>query len=145
MSHQVRAPVGADVPVLVALTEALGYPCSEPDLHERLSRLSAVPGQVVFVVTDATDCPLGWVHAFEGIQLTSPPFVEIAGLVVDEQAQGQGLGKMLVDAVAAWAKGRNVARLRVHTRICREGAHHFYVRQGFMQMKTQHVFQCELK
>ncbi|WP_148254275.1 GNAT family N-acetyltransferase [Aidingimonas lacisalsi] len=145
MAGTIRPPADDDVPVLVALAEALGYPCQVSEMRERLAFLDGRSGHVVRVVSDDADCPLGWIHAFESAQLTGGPFVEIAGLVIDDRARGIGLGKCLVDAVAAWAKARGIYRLRVHSRVSRTGAHRFYRRLGFEQTKTQHVFQHDLK
>ncbi|MFC3283471.1 GNAT family N-acetyltransferase [Litchfieldella rifensis] len=141
MSRRVRSPIDDDVPALVRLSGALGYPCQASEMRERLAFLGSRPGHVVLVVSDDANQPLGWIHAFESAQLTSPPFVEIAGLVIDEEARGEGLGQLLVEGVAAWAKERGIGRLRVHSRISRGDAHRFYTRLGFMQVKTQHVFQ----
>jgi GNAT superfamily N-acetyltransferase len=65
-------------------------------------------------------------------------------LVVDERARGAGVGRELVASAEAWAVARGCRRLTVATRITRERAHRFYLREGFSLDKTSHVFQKPL-
>lgn len=143
MTRRIRQARAEDASALAHMSDMLGYPCDVAGMAKRLARLDAMPGHRVLVAVDTSDMPQGWIHAFESAQLTSPPFVEIAGLVIDERSRGDGLGRLLVEDVAAWAGRRGIDRLRVHSRTCRDGAHRFYERLGFTRVKTQHVFQCE--
>lgn len=143
MTRRIRRARAEDASALAGLSDMLGYPCDVAEMAARLARLDAMPNHVVLVVVDADGASQGWIHAFESAQLTSSAFVEIAGLVIDERSRGEGLGRLLVEGVAAWAGQRGIDRLRVHSRTCRDGAHRFYEHLGFTRSKTQHVFQCE--
>jgi GNAT superfamily N-acetyltransferase len=66
---------------------------------------------------------------------------EIAGLVVDETARGGGIGRRLLEAAEQWARSHGCRAIRVRSNVVREGAHAFYVREGFREIKTQKVFE----
>lgn len=69
---------------------------------------------------------------------------EITGLVVDESARGQGVGRRLVEGVEAWATGRGLGVLAVRSNVMRSESHPFYERMGFARVKTQHAYRKQL-
>lgn len=144
MTVAIREAGSEDASALSELVGALGYPCGVPVMRERLRCFERRADHLLRLAVDDLGQPLGVAHAFQGFQLHSPPFVEIASLVVAEQARGAGVGSRLIEAVIAWARAHRIYRVRVHSRIQREAAHAFYARQGFAPTKTQHVLEYRL-
>jgi GNAT superfamily N-acetyltransferase len=137
----IRAPREDDVDALADQASQLGYPVDPEELRRRLAALMAVDHAAVLVATDAGDHALGWLHIELKRTLVAPLTAQIMALVVDERARGAGIGKELVDAATAWAASRGCERLTVATRVTRERAHRFYLREGFALDKTSHIFE----
>lgn len=56
---------------------------------------------------------------------------EIQEMYVNENAQGNGIGKLLIEKLVEMAKARGVLQLEVTSGFKRENAHRFYEREGF--------------
>ena len=82
----------------------------------------------------------GWIHAFKTNRVASPPFIEIAGLVVAPDNRRNGVGTELVQNIEHWAKNLNL-KVRVRSNLIREETHKFYEALGFVNSKTQHIFE----
>jgi len=94
-------------------------------------------------VADSDEAVVGWLHAYLAVRVGVAPFVEIAGLIVDEQYRGKGIGSKLVEAAIFWAKSIGVS-VRVRSNSKRDATHKFYQAQGFKLLKQQHVFEFNL-
>ncbi|MFB2706651.1 MULTISPECIES: GNAT family N-acetyltransferase [Marinobacter] len=94
-------------------------------------------------VADSDEAVVGWLHAYLAVRVGVAPFVEIAGLIVDEQYRGKGIGSKLVEAAIFWAKSIGVS-VRVRSNSMRDATHKFYQAQGFKLLKQQHVFEFNL-
>lgn len=94
-------------------------------------------------VADSDEAVVGWLHAYLAVRVGVAPFVEIAGLIVDEQYRGKGIGSKLVEAAIFWAKSMGVS-VRVRSNSRRDATHKFYQAQGFKLLKQQHVFEFNL-
>ena len=128
---------------IAELSGQLGYNTTGETMLKRLSGLLNNPNHAVFVATiDQHD--IGWIHGFYSLTVESDPLVEIAGLVIDEQHRGKGIGQLLVNEVIAWGHTRAVSKIRVRSRIIRKEAHLFYQRLGFTEVKEQKVFDLPL-
>ena len=84
---------------------------------------------------------VGWIEAVILRELQSPPYCFISGLVVCEERRSLGIGKRLCTEVERWSREQGVTTLRVTSRMSREGAHRFYLRDGFRQIKIWAVFE----
>ena len=84
---------------------------------------------------------LGWIAAEERDVLIAARQVEITGLVVDDAARGEGVGRLFVSAVERWAKSRQLGRVVVRSNIVRLESHPFYERLGYVRDKSQHAYQ----
>ena len=85
----------------------------------------------------------GWVHAFITNRVASPPFIEIAGLVVAPENRRAGAGTELVKNIENWANSLGL-KVRVRCNVIRKDAHKFYEALGFVNNKSQHVFEKSL-
>ena len=87
-----------------------------------MALLSNMENQVAFVACAHAELPAG-------------------GLVVKDGMRGLGVGKRLCAEVEAWTKSKGLTLVRVTSRSTREGAHRFYLREGYRQTKTSAVFE----
>ncbi|HEX5353216.1 MAG TPA: GNAT family N-acetyltransferase [Rhodanobacteraceae bacterium] len=133
----IRAATPADAEALAGLSGQLGYPADAPAISRRLAR---VDRGVVLVAVGRQGAVCGFAHAAPRRLLIADPFVELAGLVVDETARGSGVGAALLAAVEAWAREQGFASVRVRSNVVREHAHRFYSREGYIEKKRQVVF-----
>ena len=132
-----------DATALAALSSELGYPATREQIGKRLAAIEAA-GAAVLVAEDAQGMVCGWIHVACCAELTGQDSAEIHGLVVAAETRGAGLGRALIERASAWARERGCTQLRVRSRVEREDAHRFYLREGFTRCKTQAVFERAL-
>jgi GNAT superfamily N-acetyltransferase len=137
---KVRKARDADIDVLLALSEQLGYPAAREDFQKRFSVLSQDDNHVVFVAEAEDQAVVGWVHVLSRVLLVSEPMAEIGGLVVDEKNRGKGIGRVLLAAAEKWVKSKNISTMVVRSNVIRQEAHEFYPKMGFTHVKSQHVY-----
>ena len=87
---------------------------------------------------------MGWIEVVETRHLAVDQRAEIAGLVVASGARGRGIGRQLVGCAERWALERGLTDVVVRSRVTREAAHRFYLRQGYQLTKTSAVFTKQL-
>jgi GNAT superfamily N-acetyltransferase len=134
MAIEIRPAGLADVPALVRLVAAMGYAVTAEEVRRRLSQLP--PGHAVFVgVGDAQ--VRGWCHVFRSHSLIVGPRVEIAGLAVDREHQGSGVGGALLRQAEHWALGHGIDIVFLRSGSERVAAHDFYRKRGYRQVKSQ--------
>lgn len=137
----VRVISPEDAGAVSELSGQLGYEASVEAVRERITRLpSGAERQVAFVACMGPEI-VGWIEASIMYDLQSPPYSLIGGLVVREERRGLGIGKILCAEIEAWSKKQGVPAVRVASRISREDAHKFYLREGFQRIKTWAVFE----
>jgi N-acetylglutamate synthase-like GNAT family acetyltransferase len=98
----VRQATSADAPTIAELAAELGYHVGVDDVRQRLAALPAT--HIVLVATDQQRV-VGWLHAFHGHSVLHGDRVEIAGLAVAGNRQGQGVGTALIthlETVGKW-------------------------------------------
>lgn len=139
----IRRATLADLGALVDLNDQLGYPTTESELRERLEPILASDEDAILVAVDSGDA-VGWIHVAIERGLEASGVAGLRGLVVDKGYRSGGVGRMLVRAAEEWARERNCRVVTVRSRISRERAHRFYQREGYVHVKTSHVFSKEL-
>jgi GNAT superfamily N-acetyltransferase len=132
-----------DAPAIAGLSGQLGYPVYEQAIAERLASILGRKGTAVFVA-ELGGKVVGWAHVVGEQFLESPPFAELAGLIVDRDTRRLGVGRQLVHACAQWARDQGHGQIRVRCSVVREDAHQFYQKVGFAKLKSQIVFGMEL-
>ena len=134
----------ADAKAVGELSGQLGYPMSESVV---LGRIASIVDRdehaaIVAVIENAV---VGWIHVYVSHIIESPcAYVEIGGLVVDEDFRGQGVGKALVTEVENWALQGGFDDIRVRSASRRTEAHAFYEKLGYELVKTQMRFAKKL-
>ena len=63
--------------------------------------------------------------------------LNILGLAVDSNFQGQGIGKKLMSSIEDYALKNNISYIRLNTNVRRIEAHKFYESIGYVCDKTQ--------
>jgi GNAT superfamily N-acetyltransferase len=134
----------ADARRIAELSGQLGYPVTAAQAAERLASLLAEPGHLVLTAQAADADVIGWLHARRCVEIGGQPFVEVLGLVVEEERRGDGVGSALLRAAEAWTGEQGITELRVRARVARDGARRFYEGRGFTLEKQQNVFKKEL-
>lgn len=137
----VRRVSPEDTAAIVELSGQLGYEISIEAVTERIRTLTARPASQVAFVACLNAEVVGWIETVIEHHLQSPPHGMITGLVVRDDVRGLGVGKRLCAEVEAWTRSNGIALLRVTSRMTRERAHRFYLREGFTQTKTSAVFE----
>lgn len=98
----------------------------------------------IFIAQNEEGEAVGYVLAGICYYLGANPFVEIIQLLVGEDYRSQGVGVMLVDHVCTYYKQQGISDIKLHSRVERERAHHFYRAHGFKEFKQSKFFEKEL-
>jgi len=139
-----RDAVEADAPALARLSGQLGYPVTERQVMERLSRVTDPRQARVIVAVDESNQVIAWTTARIVEHIHSEEHAEISGFVVDENKRGRGVGKLLMGEVERWARERHMPFICLNANVTRTGAHRFYRSLGFNATKQSYVFKKEL-
>jgi GNAT superfamily N-acetyltransferase len=135
----IRAAKTSDADAVVRLLGQLGYDATVADIAARLARI-LTRSDHRFVVAEADDLIVGWIHASVSEHIDSAACVLIEGLVVDRAQRGRGIGRVLLDDAEAWARTIGCSLVRLRSTDARTEAHQFYQHLGYTKVKTQHSF-----
>ena len=135
-----RPAANTDLTRIAALNGQLGYAATAKALAARLESILTSERDHLQVAVLPDGPIVGWIHAQLVQSLESPFRAEIGGLVVDEAVRRQGVGRILVNGVRQWAAAHGAMELSVRCQLHRVEAHAFYAAQGFIRVKSQHVF-----
>jgi GNAT superfamily N-acetyltransferase len=130
-----------DANSVAELSGQLGYKASTAEITSRIQALLPLHQGHAVLVACANNQVVGWIEAEIVRHLQSSPHVLITGLIVKEEVRSLGVGKRLCADVEQWAIRQGVSIVRVTSRSTREGAHRFYLREGFTHTKTSLVFE----
>ena len=126
---RIREAGTGDIPTLVSLIRSLGYEVDEDGVGARLDDL-AEQGRPSLVVE--TDRIVGCITLGITPVLHRPrPVGRITMLVVAEEARGQGLGRLLVEAAEHYLREAGCGLVEVTSNLRRADAHAFYGRLGY--------------
>jgi ribosomal protein S18 acetylase RimI-like enzyme len=127
---QVRDARPADAPRLVELIRYLGHPIDEKQLRKNLTALKK-SGETPLVATLGATV-VGMCGVGRRIVVHRPaPLGRITALVVAEEAQGHGIGRMLVEATEQRLRAAGCQILEVTSNDRRAEAHAFYRHLGY--------------
>lgn len=138
----IRTIMPQDAEEVSLLSAQLGYVRSAEQIRRWIERLTTKPDreQIAFVATLHGEV-VGWIDISIEHRLQSAPFGYIGGLVVKDGLRGHGIGRRLCQHAEAWAWEHSVETVRVTSRSTRADAHRFYLRDGYRELKTSHVFE----
>src|SRR5215203_4418154 len=129
MKLQIRSIQLEDARRIRELAEQLGYPATDQETESRITQCLSLQHNKAFVAIDDLEV-VGWIYAFRSFSIESNSYVEIGGLVVDENHRGKGIGKQLIEKVKNWSLLQGIHELRVRTNIRRVESQSFYSSLG---------------
>ncbi|MEY4876605.1 MAG: hypothetical protein RL708_1754 [Bacteroidota bacterium] len=138
-----RAAELKDVEWITELSNQLGYDSTPEKVGNRLSEILNHADNCVFVILD-NESVVGWIHGFCTRRVESDSFIEIGGMVVDNNYRRKGIGSMLVKKVEDWANEKKINKIRVRCNSLRIETHSFYNSIGFIESKEQKIFDLKL-
>jgi GNAT superfamily N-acetyltransferase len=139
----VRKATDSDAEQVAQLSFQLGYLVTSEETARRILELSGNSEHAV-LVADEGGMLLGWIHVHLAHSLAVDGRVEVAGLVVDENHRGRGVGRVLMERAEIWAREKNCTSVRLRSNVLRGAAHLFYERLGYRETKVQKAFQKQL-
>ncbi len=86
----------------------------------------------------------GKMLGFVTIDLRVEGVCRIGLISVDENAQGKGIGRKLINAVVAKAQEKQISRILVDTQVSNEQACNFYLKTGFEVYFKEYIVNCWL-
>src|ERR1700685_2290452 len=134
----------ADAQTAAQLSAELGYPSEIDEMKKRIDVVNSSADRVVYVAQIANTV-IGWIDVSIVHYLSTGAHGEIGGFVVSAEHRGCGVGRKLITKAERWVAGQGIETMIVRSRITREGAHRFYLRDGYNIIKTSAVFSKELK
>lgn len=129
----------SDAEAAAQLSGEFGYPLSTEVMETRIRNLATLQNHAVFVAC-VDGAVVGWIDVGITHHLQAEPYGEIGGLVVSTAHRSAGIGRRLVIEAERFARECGVAQMLVRSRIEREAAHQFYLRDGYQRTKTSAVF-----
>ena len=107
-------------------------------VSDAVDSISTDDRRACFVATDAMSSPgsdqrivVGFISVQVSQHWSGTEQAYIGELMVDEAAEGRGVGRALVDRAAAWARDQGCRRIALDTGAANAGARRFYRALGF--------------
>ena len=142
---RIRAPQPEDAAALARLSTQLGYPATPEQVAPRLDAILRDPAAVFFVADRESGGVAGFIHLIHEHLIETDPRAEVAGLVVDEDCRGLGVGRALMARAEQWALERGCRYVNLRSKMSRAAAHAFYESLGYEHYKSQKAFRKESK
>lgn len=127
---QIRSARPSDARRLVELIRHLGHDIDEKSVRKNLSALKKARETPLVATLGKEVVGLCGVSARAVIHREAP-IGRISPLVVAEEAQGQGIGRMLVEAAEEWMREQGCRLVEVTSNDRRAEAHAFYRHMGY--------------
>ncbi len=142
---RIRAPRIDDAASLARLSTQLGYPATPKQVVHRLEAILRDPAAVIFIAELEAGGVAGFIHLLHEHLIESDPRAEVAGLIVDEDCRGLGVGRALMARAEEWALERGCRFVNLRSKLSRAAAHAFYETLGYENYKTQKAFRKDVK
>ena len=142
MEIKIRKAEIDDIEPVMFLSKELGYNPEKSEVENKLNKSDLNPDEEIYVA--GNDKVIGWMHISLVEPLESSSFVEIRGIVVNQEYRKKGIGTKLIETAEKWAKEKGCKKLRVRTNIIREETRKYYRDLNFTSKKTQEVFEKEI-
>jgi GNAT superfamily N-acetyltransferase len=131
----------ADAEPVAHLTAQLGYNRTPQQIADWIVQLRTSSTEQAAFVACLNGEIVGWIEVSIERRLQSDPFGMIGGLVVSDRVRSRGIGRILCRRAEQWTWDQGLDTLRVTSRSTRPGAHRFYLRDGYREVKTSLVFE----
>ncbi|WP_101846168.1 GNAT family N-acetyltransferase [Halobacillus sp. Marseille-P3879] len=134
----IREAVINDSDQMTRLMNTLGYPTSSTSLERRLEAIipDGIYQTYVYEQQGMLEGMIGMMHC--KAYHTEDTHVRVIAFVVEQHAQGQGIGRRLMDKAEQWARKRGANRITLNSgnREERNQAHSIYEHLGFIGKAT---------
>jgi GNAT superfamily N-acetyltransferase len=120
----------SDAARLVELIHELGHEVTEKQVRKNLAELKKVSETPIVATLDKKVIGLVGMHRMVTVHRAAP-VGRIPVLVVAREAQGLGLGRILVEAVEQWCRKKGCQLIEVTSNDRRADAHAFYRHMGY--------------
>ncbi|WP_159633854.1 GNAT family N-acetyltransferase [Erysipelothrix anatis] len=118
----------------------LGYDHDFDTLQSTFQMLRNDSNHKIQVVTLENEV-VGYLHVNRYDSLLGPAMTNIMAIAINHNYQGQGIGKILLDAAELWAQEQHTQGVRLLSSENRINAHGFYQHNGYLSHKKQLKFQ----
>lgn len=117
----------------------LGYDVDLDIVKKQIEKLTNDNKHIIIIgfENEQTRKIVGFVHTELYESLYMDTGLNILGLAVDSNFQGQGIGKKLMSAIEDYALKNNISFIRLNSNVRRVEAHKFYESIGYICDKTQ--------
>jgi GNAT superfamily N-acetyltransferase len=136
----IRLASPEDANCIAALCYQLGYPATQEEVQRRLNQIQQDEHHAVYVAELSNGHVVGWVHVYVGQLVVKDRQAEIGGLIVGEGYRRCGIGQLLMQQAEQWAHAKECWAVHLRSSIVRKGAHVFYERIGYRDVKAQLAF-----
>jgi GNAT superfamily N-acetyltransferase len=127
---ELRDAKASDAPRLVELIHELGHEISQKQVRENLAALQKLGEAPLVALLDKS--VVGMCGVGSRVVIHRPaPLGRITALVVAKEAQGQGIGRKLVEAAEDWMRRKGCQLVEVTSNDRRADAHAFYRHLGY--------------
>ena len=127
---KIRDAKPSDTPRLVELITELGHEITEKQVRKNLAALKK-SGETPLVAT-LDKRVVAMCGISRRVVIHRPAALgRITALIVSKEAQGEGIGRMLVDAAEEWMRKKGCQLVEVTSNDRRSAAHAFYRRMGY--------------
>ena len=127
---KLRDAKASDAPRLAELIHFLGHEIGEKAVRKNLAALKKVGETPLVATLDKQVVGMIGLHRMVTVHRDAP-VGRIPVLVVAKEAQGLGLGRMLVDAAEQWCRKKGCKLIEVTSNDRRADAHAFYRHMGY--------------
>jgi GNAT superfamily N-acetyltransferase len=127
---KLRDAKASDAPRLAELIHFLGHEVGEKAVRKNLAALKKVGETPLVATLDKQVVGMIGLHRMVTVHRDAP-VGRIPVLVVAKEAQGLGLGRMLVDAAEQWCRKKGCKLIEVTSNDRRADAHAFYRHMGY--------------
>ncbi|TCT17201.1 acetyltransferase (GNAT) family protein [Natranaerovirga pectinivora] len=136
----IRKMKESDSRVVASLISQLGYIVTNEEVQLQYLNITENNGAGIFVAVSEDDKIVGWVHMSIYHSLIIGRMAIVLGIVVDEALRNKGIGRLLMQAGAEWARNNDCIGIKLNSGAEREDAHMFYLKNGFKMKKSQLAF-----
>lgn len=133
----------SDVSGICTLADQLGYNSSLDNLKKRLNEILNLNDHTV-IVAEYDKSVIAWIHAFEAKRIESQFFIEIGGVIVDEEFRNLGIGKLLFEEIQTWTSAKRFKKIRIRSNALRIESHKFFKGIGFQWTKDQKIYDLKI-
>jgi GNAT superfamily N-acetyltransferase len=127
---KIREAKPGDAKIIAALVEYLGHEIDEKTARKNISKLAKVGETPLVATLDKKVVGLVGVHRMTTVHRPAP-VGRIPVLVVAEEAQDHGIGRLLVEAAEQWCRKAGCQIIEVTSNDRRSAAHAFYRHLGY--------------